>query len=400
MVHKETLKSLLLNTLRKNKIQILVFCLLSFFPVTLLVKAYVPGGGFTKLIFFDIDYPRFQLPEVNQLPDDSKVKEGYDGQFYAQIALVPYLEKEVLVNVIDSPAYRSRRIGMPMLANLLSFGNEKWVLYWYAVLPIAFWFVFLIFLLKSSLVESRNGLMILVAIMLSSGTLVSIGRALPDFPALVLSYFALHWSTAGLLGALMLSIAVLFKETTILSFLILLPLNFKARFSDFFKLVSKGLLILLPFTLWMFYIASIYGWDRLWGLSNFSYPGEALYFAIKRNIRYLMEMKSSLPFDVVLHSIALLSLCVQMFFMFAHRKIHSPFWRFGIGFAILLPFLGRAVFADVHAYSRVVLPLTLAFNFLLFEISKEKRSRVFITWYILGNIGLFGTAIEIINYVF
>jgi hypothetical protein len=340
------------------------------------------------------------LPEVNQLPDDCKVTNGYDGQFYAQIALVPFLDKEVLVNVIDNPAYRSRRIGMPFLANLLSFGNVKWVLYWYAVLPVIFWYIFLIILLESPLIQSGKGLMILIAIMISTGTLVSLARALPDLPALVLSYCALHASTIGIWGALLLSIAVLFKETTLLSFLILLPLSFKARLRDYILSISKGLLILLPFTVWMLYIASIYGWEKFWGLSNFSYPGEALYFAIKRDIQNLKKIRSYLPFEFIFHCLALLSLCVQMFFMFAYRKIQSYIWRFGIGFALLLPFLGKAVLADVHAFSRVVLPLTLAFNLLLFEISKEKRSWVFIIWYTLGNIGLIGTAIEIFGYVF
>lgn len=49
---------------------------------------------------------------------------GYDGQFYLFLAYDPLLRTD-LPRGLDKPAYRSQRIGLPMLASMLSFGNES-----------------------------------------------------------------------------------------------------------------------------------------------------------------------------------------------------------------------------------------------------------------------------------
>jgi len=46
---------------------------------------------------------------------------GYDGQFYIQIALDPLLRGAKLQQVLDAPAYRARRILAPAIASCLSY---------------------------------------------------------------------------------------------------------------------------------------------------------------------------------------------------------------------------------------------------------------------------------------
>ena len=78
---------------------------LSFFPARVLNNAYVTGGFFTRLKHFDSEHPERLLPEVQKLPDKCRTPYSYDGQFYAQIALIFNLDKEIMDQVIDNPTY-------------------------------------------------------------------------------------------------------------------------------------------------------------------------------------------------------------------------------------------------------------------------------------------------------
>jgi hypothetical protein len=378
-----------------TRTRILFFLFVAFFPAAILLKGYVPGGGFTRLIHFDRDYPHRLLPEVQALPDECKVENGYDGQFYAQIALVPDLNKDVLDQVIDTPSYRSRRIGMPALANLLSFGNEMWVLYAYAVLPFVFWLMLAFYLFRSPMISSWQGSFVCMAILCSSGTLISMARALPDLPALVLTYWAALGASGGIMGVFLLALAILFKETSLLSIPAIFSISGLTHFSSFMKILIKGLMAVLPFAFWWMYVYSIFGWGQSIGTGNFSIPGAELYLAVVRNMIFLINLDQWLPLEAIPHSFALVSLILQAIYLITRINVKSPFWCMGIGFAILLPFLGRAVLEDVHAYTRVMLPLTLAFNVLLAENRTQMSARSFVFWFTAGNIGLTGAVIQV-----
>lgn len=376
-------------------IRTMVFFLASFFPLAILLEGYVPGGGFTRLIHIDKDYPQRLLPEARALPDQCKVSNGYDGQFYAQIALVPFLNKKVLDQVIDAPSYRSRRIGMPALANLLSFGNEKWVLPIYAFLPFVFWLVLAYFLFRSSINCSWQGSLVTIAILCSSGTLISIARALPDLPALVLTYAAAIGSAGGILSLCLMALAILFKETSLLSIPAILTISCLPKYTCLIKNALKGIAVVLPFVVWLIYKYTIFGWDKSMGTDNFSIPGVALYHAVIENILFLVNLDHWLPLEAIPNSFALISLIVQAVYLFVKSNHKSAVWCLGIGFALLLPFLGRAVLEDVHAYTRVMLPLTLAFNLLLAENRVFMSKNAFTLWFALGNLGLSGAVIQV-----
>lgn len=82
--------------------------------------------------------------------------------------------------------------------------------------------------------------------------------------------------------------------------------------------------------------------------------------------------------------LSMLSLIVQIVYLFAQPQVRSSFWRMGIGFAVLFFFFGQPMFDEKIAYCRAVLPVTLAFNALLIERG-EKR---FFPWFVAGNVGL------------
>ncbi len=63
-------------------------------------------------------------PELSILPDSA----GYDGQFYYRLALDPWTSVPVEHGVrLDAPAYRQQRIGYPLLAWVLAFGQHACV---------------------------------------------------------------------------------------------------------------------------------------------------------------------------------------------------------------------------------------------------------------------------------
>ena len=108
-----------------------------------------PENGFTQLIVFGSKFADQALPEVRETPhtviDDSH---GYDGQFYAQIAMDPLLRDPALHGALDNFSYRSRRILMPAVAHIAGLGQPFWILQAYALLNVVCWLVLAAVLLR------------------------------------------------------------------------------------------------------------------------------------------------------------------------------------------------------------------------------------------------------------
>jgi hypothetical protein len=95
-----------------------------FFLVGLVLTKFSPQSGFTSLIRIGNGWESRQLSALQALPVATVAdSSGYDGQFYAQIALDPLLRDPDLVQSLDAPAYRARRILAPAAAALLGLGN-------------------------------------------------------------------------------------------------------------------------------------------------------------------------------------------------------------------------------------------------------------------------------------
>jgi hypothetical protein len=58
---------------------------------------------------------------------------------------------------------------------------------------------------------------------------------------------------------------------------------------------------------------------------------------------------------------------VQAAYLWSRRQWADPFWRLGAAFSVLLVVLGPEVWAVSLTACRSVLPLTIAFNVLLFR---------------------------------
>ncbi|MBI3874375.1 MAG: hypothetical protein HY300_00065 [Verrucomicrobia bacterium] len=84
--------------------------LLALFVVTL-AQFYIPGKGFTYLIAFGANQEGGRLSKVRKLDYYmARGSDGYDAQYYAQIAMDPSLQNRELRRAVDSLPYRARRI--------------------------------------------------------------------------------------------------------------------------------------------------------------------------------------------------------------------------------------------------------------------------------------------------
>ena len=65
---------------------------------------YRPGGGFTAFIEFPAARHLGELPRVRRAPHvDEPAGGGYDGQFYAQLAVDPFVRDPEIDRALDNP---------------------------------------------------------------------------------------------------------------------------------------------------------------------------------------------------------------------------------------------------------------------------------------------------------
>jgi len=366
----------------------IVLIILVSLPILILIRNFSPQSGFTKLIFFGQKFEHTRLKEINELAPPTESKWGYDGQFYAQLAINPSLTRNDLEIALDNPVYRAKRIGMAVLAFCLGFGKPAWILQVYALLNFAFWLTLLAALYYFVGIKNYRDFLLAISLLWTTGTLTSLARALTDLPAAVLSLLAV-FSNSRYVGSSFLGMAALFRETSVLSFFSIMWLDQKQK-TVWRQLLAYGLIMTLPIMIWILYVNSRMNAGEALGISNFSFPFLATLQKLYNSVR---EVLLGFP-NCTIHSrvylvfelISPLSLIIQSAYFFIKPRIHSKMWRLGIGFAILLFCLGGSIWVEQLGYLRSVLLLTICFNLLIHEY---ERGAAYYSWYISGNIGMF-----------
>lgn len=339
---------------------------------------YSPDTGFTSLILFGEQFEDAAVPDLRAVPHAVVTGEGYDGQFYAQLALDPFLQSQPIVSALDGGAYRGRRILLPWTAHLLGFGQPWFILQAYAPINVACWLGLGFLLLRWLPPGALRPTLAWAACMLSDGLMASMRRALPDGPGMLLLAVGVaaveqnrRGVTVGVLG-----LAGLARETTLLAAPILAPAQASARMKT--TLVLQGLLVLTPLLLWLGYLSYVGLPPGGAGYRNFAAPLAGYLDKWFTTLRTLGAegWDSSARFSLL----GLISLTTQALVLFWQREWRTPWWRMGVAYAGLMFVLGPAVWeGDPGAVTRVVLPMTVAFNVLLC------RSRLFWPLWVLGN---------------
>ncbi len=379
---------------------VLSVCLLLVVPFQILKTHYSFENGFLGLIYFGQRFADRQLPEVSAISPPALSPLGYDGQFYAQLALRPTLAGEEIIDALDNPSYRARRIGLPLVASVLGLGEPGRVLHVYSLLNIAFWGLLLFVTIRCVGLARPRDYLLLMALLWSTGTLASLTRALTDLPAAALGFTALLVYARGHVPAILLGMSALIKDSSVLSFAAL-PWAGNSGRKPISRLLLSVLIMVMPIALWLLYVHLRVSAGSAAGSQNFSYPLAAF---VQKMSHALFNLKANFSRNSFAHQVHYLfeflcpfSLFIQSAYFCVKIRLSSEAWRFGIGFALLFAILGPSVWQEQFAYSRVLLPVSYGFNLL---IHRYEKGKAFAIWYILGNMGMSWLALQAFMGVF
>lgn len=349
----------------------------------LVARFWHPVYGLTALIQLDAANDDLKISVFREYPVYvHRDTGGYDGLYYAQIAYDPLLKSPDLPRAMDNLSYRARRILPPALAWLLSAGQPAAIVHVYSVLNLAAWLILAALLWRLLAVVDFRGYLAWAGVLFSAGTLSSVRLALTDLPMLVLLTLAVTAAERARprTAIAWLAAAALARETALLGAAgLFAPPWFSLK--NLRKNIFACALIAAPLATWLAYIRWRIGpADAGWG--NFTLPlsgfvekwGTAL-----ADLAYLYD-----PLLAWTTLLAVLGLTVQAIFILSRWRLFADaWWRIGAVYSGLMAMIGTAVWEGYPgAGTRVLLPLTLAFNLL------AHRTRAAVVWLILGNLGV------------
>lgn len=371
---------------------------LSLFVLHSYERVRDPLRGWTKLIRFGVDFEARALPRLRAVPHyvfrSAGSRLGYDGQFYAQLALDPTLRDPAFDRALDNPAYRARRIGLPALAYAAGGGDPGRIVQVYALANLAFWFGLGVALLALLRPWAPQRIACLAAALLTGGVLNSMKQSLTDLPAAALLMAGLALGSWG--GHAALAAAVLTRETSLLA--AWTALDFRRPFTRPVWARNGRLLALAvgPFAAWFVYVKLRFGglhWSS--GGRNFALPLQAAVGGFAENFRWFTHEGAAeaaqsaglvhwLCVDLPMHEmLTAVSLGIQGVYLLLRRDWSSAVWRTGVVYLALGCVLGPAVWEGSGAASRVLLPMTLPFYVLL---ARERAAGWFWPFFVFGGL--------------
>jgi hypothetical protein len=349
----------------------------------LVARFWHPVYGLTALIQLDATNDDLKIAAFHEHPVYvHRDTGGYDGLYYAQIAYDPLLKSPELPRAMDNMSYRARRILPPALAWILSAGQPAAIVHVYSVLNLAAWLILAALLWRLLAVADLRGYLAWAGVLFSAGTLSSVRLALTDLPMLVLLMLAVLAAERARprTAIAWLAAAALARETALLGAAgLFAPPWFSLK--TLRKNILACVIIATPLAAWLAYIRWRIGpADAGWG--NFTLPLSGFvekWSTALADLAYLYD-----PFLAWTTFLAVLGLTVQAVFIASRWRLFTDaWWRVGAVYSGLMAMIGTAVWEGYPgACTRVLLPLTLAFNLL------AQRTRAAVIWLILGNLGV------------
>ncbi len=346
---------------------------------------YRPGHGFTEFIRLPVDsHDEYELPAVSAVPHVENTDGGYDGQFYARLALDPLLRDPAIDRTLDLPGYRARRILFSWTAYLLGLGRPAWVLEAYALQNVLVWLVFAWLLLRWLPIGSARSFVLWSGCLLTHGMLSSVGNALLDAPSALLLALAVvaaerdrEWLTAAILG-----VSGLARETNLLGG-VLFARSLRPTPRAILRVAGFGLVTLLPLALWTDYLRSIYRHGAFASAGAVTTPFAGLAWKISIIARDLRS--GGLTAGTVSNLCATLAFVTQAIVIawitLTRWRERSPWLPLAAAFGTLGLAAHQVVWAGTPgAITRVALPMAIGFNIL--------ARRLAWPWLVVGNLGV------------
>lgn len=326
---------------------------------------YHRDTGFTSLISIGDLLTPTKVTALKGVPHHVyESSPGYDGAYYVQLALYPTLDNPELTKAIDNLPYRAKRILFCWAAWALGLGQPAWVVQAHALLNVLCWLGLAFLLLRWFPLTSWENFLRWAAVMFSHGLCMSVRHSLVDGPSLLLVALAMRWFEEGKRGAgvATLALAGLGKETSLLAGAGV-DVEWKKP-ATWWRAAVMLVVIALPLAAWMAFIKWKFGPAEDPGMGNFTwlFAGYAERLATAwREVR--APERSGINWAVLA---TVLALAVQWLFLALRWRPAERWWRVGAAFALMMGFLSTPVWEGYPgAATRVLLPMTLAFNVLV-----------------------------------
>lgn len=353
------------------------------------VRIWTPEYGITRFLVVGTEFNargtavyRATPKYMDHGPDG---RWGFDGQFYAEIALDPLLRDPQLSIAMDGPVYRSRRILMSWLAWLGGLGQPFWIINVYAGLNLVFWLGYSWLAARLFRPLGWAGLAGYAAILLTCGIIESAHESLADFPSFVLMLAAVVLGGTG--GAVVLALATLARESS------LIGLGAIAEYgrpwgAALRKNFLRGLIVVVPLALWVLYVLWRFHFRQIdFAGSNLERPFAGIVQSLAelsvtlhrvRWHRWFFELYKSYELHGLLTIVAIVTQCV---YVALHREWRNPLWRMAAIFALYFVCIGYTSWETHFTVTRHALPITFVFNLLL----ATQPRRGWLGWFLLGN---------------
>ncbi len=345
----------------------------------LVARFWHPVYGLTALFQLDASNDNLKVTAFRELPVYVyRDTGGYDGLYYAQIALDPSLRDPELRRATDNLSYRAHRIFPPVIAWVMGLGRPAAVIAAYSIINVLAWLALAVLLWRILRVNDMRGWLAWAGTLFSAGALCSVRLALTDLTAATLVAAAMLAAECvrPRTAVACIAIGTLSRETAVLGIVGLVK---PPWFS--FKNAARVVLAVLPLLAWLAYLRWRVGAADQ-GASNLSWPLVAFFEKWRDAIRGLVEIND--PLLGIATLLATIALTAQLAFVILHPEPMNRWWRMAAAYAGLMIMLGTPVWeGNPGAATRVLIPLTLAFNVL------AHRSRTTMAWLVLGNLGVF-----------
>lgn len=334
---------------------------------------YDRATGLTIFLGFPASGHEYELQSAQAVPHaHDPVDGGYDGQFYAQMALDPLLRDPDLDRAMDKPGYRAHRILLSWTAWAVARGDAATTLHVYAVQNVVAWLLLAWLLLKWLPPHNSRTFILWAGILLSHGLLASVRNALTDGPSVLMTAAAVLAVERGRpwLAALVTGLSGLARETNILAGAMLA--GRLSRNPRSWLMVAAGLLICVtPLVLWLDYLRSIYGREAFAGGGHITTPLAGLLWKVQ--VTWTGIVTHGFTLQTTANTLVLLALVAQGYALvwctlqWRRDRIGSPAWLLVAWPFLLLALTAHRVVWDgtPGAITRVVLPLTVGVNVLL-----------------------------------
>jgi len=325
---------------------------------------YHPEFGFTALIEFPLARHELEIPEVRNVPHyDHPDSGGYDGQFYAQLAVKPLLGDRTLDAALDTPPYRARRILVPWISYVAGLGRPAAILQAYALHAVVAWLLLAWLVTRWIPPTTGRGFVLASTAMLAHGPLMSVRYALPDLAAALLIAFGVlaverrrPWRAAALVGA-----AGLARDTA-LSGVSLFAHGLRASPASWLRAAGCVLAAAVPLAVWFDYVRAIYRSTSFAGSDHFGAPLSGFWWKASGVWSGLARGGLSAPaIDDVAALVAFSTQAAWLVWLLARHRDASPWVLAGLGFLALAAVADPPVWeGSPGAYPRVFMPVMLA----------------------------------------